>query len=112
MSKVLDVLKKTRAVIEKPEAWTKGVCHGVRTEGGVLETGVSGADCHCLIGALAVATEHEPSHLWLEAKTALAWQLPRGVAERLVEFNDHPRTTHADVLALLDKTIAEWEGTV
>jgi len=94
MSDAGDILRKARAVIENPEAWGKGY-FAVR-RGDII--------CRCADGALLAAARTGPllvsrASLFLSlAAQALGFE----TASRL---NDHPRTMHADVLALFDLAI-------
>lgn len=90
---VLRVLIEARELIEKPENWHKGSCFSDDKES------------MCAQGAIA--------RVWLAARDDRGyigiWHfLDRFVpAGRLASiYNDHPTTTHADVLALFDRAIA------
>jgi hypothetical protein len=86
--KASEVLMKAKALIGTPDKWCKGTYH-------------SNSGGHCMIGSLfAIAgtgiTETHPSVQYLQyGCTTFIWA-----------FNDHPQTTHADVMAAFDKAIA------
>lgn len=94
---VLDVLVKARANIADPSRWMKlGPAHTSGMRGNCI-VGHTGRLCDTSALAQAVAL-------------ALAAHLPdersRRFASAVWVFNDHPATTHADVLALFDRAIA------
>lgn len=100
-----EVLRAARALIEVPERWTK--CAFARdAKGIVVSEDEESAVCFCVLGAIY---RHPPSPLTDGARWFLDESLPEtflGVGT----FNDHPSTTHADVLALFDRAIALAEG--
>jgi hypothetical protein len=85
---VRDNLIAARALIDTPEKWVNGA----------LQSG----NCRCAVGAALDATDYLSG--W-EAVNALAKQLPSPF-HHVPTFNDHPDTTHADILALFDRAIA------
>lgn len=97
---VLDLLTRARARIEKPEAWTKGAIARTSDDERTLARDPQ-ATCWCALGAIAAERGGEVHH---PAWQAVQQQLPAG--ESIGSFNDHPDTTHADVLALFDRAIA------
>ena len=85
MSTVRENLIAARALIDTPEKWGKGrgfvpPAHGMCVLGACSAAGFNG------VGAL---TPHIPTF---------------GVS--VVSFNDHPATTHSDILALFDRAIS------
>lgn len=94
---VLRVLKAARKLIELPEDWCKSA-YGFYSSPS------------CINGALARAAHYVD---WCDVRDLLAAHLPKG-QKYTHAFNDDPRTTHADVLALFDRAIssrlAEIEG--
>ena len=102
----IEILADARSRIDNPDCWQKGHFRkGHR---------------HCLVAALEVACNNpqfdEPSRTERRMTLAMARQLPRGRGslqrmicfnprKRLIRFNDRSRTTHADVIALSDRTI-------
>jgi hypothetical protein len=95
----LDKLRAARDLISDPERWTQGTIArdwtGKQTTADAVD-----AFCWCAIGALEkVASNAQPFR-------ALRWAMPSGYRS-IVSFND--THTHAEVLALFDKAIAELE---
>src|SRR5262245_44808318 len=74
-------------------------------------------DRHCLVGALSLACGNPDFNRATETERRLARLLVRQMSEkywwtrlswvsartRLIGFNDHPKTTHDDVLAVYDR---------
>jgi hypothetical protein len=102
----LDILPEARGHISGKNSWVKW-----RFQDG---------NGYCLVGALSLACGspefNVPSETELRIAQLLAKQLPReaawwtrlefvAVRTRLMSFNDHPRTTHEDVLAVYDRSI-------
>jgi hypothetical protein len=91
MSKqVADDLRAARAAIAAPGLW----CKNAYKDGGRC----------CAIGALEVLGEAA----FKRARQALRHALPEGFLS-VVAYNDHPTTTHADILALFDRAIEAEE---
>lgn len=112
------VLDGMLALLAEPEAWIQRELAGIRTETGSFratnETNLH-ADCFCLVGARC--------RVIIEAETGNARSLDvrRAVNDRILaaiktlfpdrhtgigrfnlpHFNDHPETTHADVIQVL-----------
>ena len=89
-------LLAARALIENPEHWTKHP---------------KGMMPMCAYAAVLVAVQgHQPTIIdqrTVEAQRFLAKQVGGDYTSRdVIGFNDHPDTTHADVLALFDRAIA------
>lgn len=109
----VEVLRKARALIEKPECWTKGV-FARDAEGRELEPNNWAATCFCSLGALAHASGCAPGAVSLRVLRTLAAQIgdPTFPRTEVADFNDAPERTHAEVLAAFDKAIAaEGEST-
>lgn len=93
------VIKGARDILADPKHWTKcGFCDG--------------RGAFCVRGALAKAAGRPLNETPLDEWDALTCHLPKHFAEisgsdPLSEFNDHPDTTHQDILDLLDKTLAD-----
>jgi hypothetical protein len=100
----VEVIQAVEDRLTDPEKWTKG--HGARDQHGTpVATGSVYATCWCMEGALML--EHYKVALapWRQANNYIrdaAIERTRGLLG-LVEFNDLPQTTHADVLALLQE---------
>lgn len=99
----VEVLRKARALIEKPEAWVKEH-FAVKADG--QDTHYADADAvrFCVAGALRR----------VEDQHGLAYEILRQAARcfgSICEWNDAPERTHAEVLAAFDKAIAIAEKT-
>jgi hypothetical protein len=101
----VEILLDARSRIDDPHCWLKGE---FSKENGSL------------VAALALACRNpqfdQPSRTGRRLILVMARQLPRGCSRlqriicfrpmhRLMRFNDSPRTTHDDVIALFDRTI-------
>lgn len=109
MKTVVDFLKATRNLIERPEAWTQDVYARAR-DGRPLASHVGWAVCWCLTGAIShVATTMSggTDYLRRHATRLLNCVLDRETNEphSLASWNDEPTRTHAEILALIDKAI-------
>lgn len=98
-----DQLKAAKALIDTPEKWTKGAFARDRDGDDVYETDGDTAVCWCAVGAINKAFG---CHAGLTVVQALYAALPADF-QLVASFNDHPDTTHADVMALFDRAIAE-----
>lgn len=86
---VRDDLIAARALIDTEAKWCKGEC----------------IDGHyTALRALRKVTAGD-FRRYYDARTALEYEIPASVAF-VTFFNDHPDTTHADVMALFDRAIA------
>lgn len=95
-------LRAVRAKIERPEAWTQGAWARTAT-GGAVPVRQPGRVpvCWCLGGALRAAAV--PTMRWKAMRNAIvSLTAPMGITA----WNDTPRRTHAEVLALIDRAIA------
>ena len=112
---VIDFLRATRKLIERPEAWTKDV--DARDREGRRVPSIDGwAVCWCLTAALgAVAAtmggaraDELRRHAHRLLCRALEGSEPSpddGRQWRLEAWNDDPVREHADILALIDRAI-------
>lgn len=107
-AEIIDVLTRVRKRLEKPEAWGQGAEAAIKRDGRLLViTSIADpeANCWCWSGAL---------HAELLGSAYLQGSCRRAILDTvfgeghgdLVEFNDDPLRSHADILAALDKTIA------
>lgn len=103
-----EVLTRAKARIATPERWTKGTY--ARDESGEPADSYSArAVCWCMLGAVfadvidGIAIEHA---ICLPHPIEDALKAANGGEVRFAHFNDAPETTHADVLAVLDRAIA------
>lgn len=110
MTTVKENLIAARALIDTPEKWVKDAYdrHGCYCAIGAIEN-LGGDWDHYktkpqLTDAIAYALPGD-----FEAEDASEWDTSRGRARVVMQFNDHPDTTHADILALFDRSIAAAE---
>jgi hypothetical protein len=101
----LEILRAARELISTPDKWTQG--EWGTDANGLFPRDGEPATRFCLWGACRHATRQDG------VRFHLAWQVlermrPGGMGA--ITFNDAPTTTHADVLALLDRAIAEQEA--
>lgn len=95
----LALARRVRALLAEPERWTQG-CYARDASGRAVNSGDRSAQSWDIMGAM---------------KRCGGWTFP--MLEMLnaeaggdfVSWNDAPGRTHADVLALLDRVIAEGE---
>lgn len=108
----LENLTVARSLIEKPENWTQ---HAFARDahGGRINVNSPNAKCFCLAGALQRAY-YKPGLVPNTGGSRLcSGAIPLTDSARaigscngsFVDYNDDPKTTHADVLWLLDATI-------
>jgi hypothetical protein len=90
-----DILREARALIDTPEKWIKG------------EYGRDG--CFCAAASIDHVSQINPSTYDIKALVALYRNTPKPFEYELVAYNDHPDTTHADIMALFDRAISEAE---
>jgi hypothetical protein len=99
--KPIEILRTARGLISVPDKWTKGS----------WDTGSQ----MCLSGAInRAATGVDGSDSPKSGPTREAWQAARDAVQdaipgrqEIINFNDTPERTHEQVLAVLDKAIAE-----
>lgn len=87
-----DILVGARKILEDPAKWIKG---DYERNG-----------CYCLVGALTWSAEEEPALDDAMARLQAEVRKRYGRSHSIVMFNDAERTTHADVLSVLDLAIA------
>lgn len=90
-----DQLRAAKALIDTPDKWTREVM-GRDISGHPVED-VDSAVCFCIIGATVVARA--------PLDGPLRDSLPEWAHASFADFNDSPRTSHADVMALFDRAI-------
>ena len=110
--KIKTILKAAREILQDEKRWTKG--YFARTAAGDrVESCNKAAVCYCAMGAIdkAAVEAREPRFgVGDDAIDALAKFLPDGHQKSVASFNDNPKTTHAEVLALFDQAIAKLES--
>lgn len=92
----LELLQGARALLEK--GWIK---HR-------FEYGKN----YCIVGALNIVDKGMQSRYFIEAIKLLEDQIPRGRSCQVMAFNDEDRTTHQEVLSLMDRAISKLSGKV
>lgn len=99
----VDVLRSMKARLSTPTKWARGASardkHGIK-----CHPTQERAVCWCLLGALGLAGE--PGGDRLNAALILHDVLPEEF-NTIPQFNDAKKTTHADVLSVLDKAIEQ-----
>lgn len=94
----------------------KGFCKGslaLDKDGYATEPGAPDAARHCILGALLGASPQDGRRLYLEVAPLIVQQLPAKWRSEIqpdmctiVGYNNANATTQADMVSLLDKTIA------
>lgn len=97
----VEILTKARELIATPQRWHKGSLFG---DGAGEMAPQKRAVQFCIAGACIYVVPDNVFH-YSDAKDLLEPYMPRGF-ESIAQFNDDERTTHADVLAVLDRAIA------
>ncbi len=103
-AEVAAVLRDARALIEDPERWTKR---------GFVSYNAVGLESYCALGAVAelkISGKRIPTADRADAWYSLAVAAGGTHWSAVGYFNDGPDTSHADVLALFDRAIADEEG--
>lgn len=103
---VVDILSATRNLLSDPKAWIKGA-YANRDDAwitGAPAWANPNAHCWCLSGA---AQRSGAKLLPKQDEPDAFGFIERAIGEGALipEFNDDPSTTHADVLAVLDRAI-------
>lgn len=90
---VKDNLIAAKALIDTPEKWAKG--------------SMIIGDRLCVVGAIGVARKWDAQAFETPEYAALDRSLPaiNLTGYRVSRYNDHPNTTHDDIMALLDRAI-------
>lgn len=92
--KLIENLKAAKALIDTPEKWGRGGSSYIPVRGKPL----------CVLGAC------DQTRMSETAKDALREHIPARFGGRFIPFNDHPDTTHADIMALFNRAIAAAEA--
>ena len=98
---VKQCLTAMRKLLEDPKHWIKGATAKDKN-GKVVFAEDKQAMCWCLYGALNKCAGPQMSTFVTTLQT-----LDFSVTGSIVSWNDHPITTHEEVLELLDKAIAQ-----
>ena len=103
MNPVIDLLRRTRKRIESPDHWRQGF-FAANKKGEPCLAKSPDACSWCIVGALIVEC---PDDILLRLTALGAMDRKAGVIGGAVGFND--AHTHAEVLALIDRTIEALE---
>lgn len=105
----LSLARRVRELLSEPGRWTQGAKARTATGAECLALNPSAA-CWCLLGAMVKCAPGRTDEVRADLTRALYskvyWSLPYGF---FTEWHDNPKTTHADVLALLDRVIEDGE---
>ena len=99
MTTTAQVLRDAKALIADPDHWIKG-------KNTVLN---DGQICRCSAGAIRSAAIHQSDGPVSSQPAYFAMWAATG-GPRLTAWNDHPETTHADVMAAFDRAIESEEA--
>lgn len=104
MTNIAQVLRDARALIDTPDKWAKGWCARL-ANGKATYAADSDAHSFCAVGSLLRVPPHNQQKTleWLNGFVPSRFH-------RISLFNDHPKTTHADIMALFDRAIAVAEA--
>lgn len=94
MTTTAEVLRDAKALIADPDRWIKGRNQMI----------LDGRKCYCSVGAIEAAAQDDSAYTaaWIALHDSLyTWP---------AQFNDSPKTTHADVMAAFDRAIAAEES--
>jgi len=103
------VLRKARALLEKPEHWTQGMMARGKS-GRRIFYGSRSAVCWCADGAIWRAANGSLISRKGWVANAAEQYLSAATGRRVSAFNDAPERTHAEVLAAFDRAIALAEA--
>lgn len=104
------VLINARQQISNMDSWTRN-SYARDSQGEPVNENDATAVCFCSLGALRKVTPDSEFNAYTNARRALMETLDlrgesvKAPCRNVPGFNDHPETTHADVLALFDDTI-------
>ena len=108
MATTLQILRKARKLIEKPERWCKG--DAAKDRAGENEDVMSRkAAAFCMAGAVVRASGGWCREYYT-ARDHVEAVIGSHALDALAEWNDAPRRTHAQVLRAFDKAIAKLEA--
>ena len=99
----LMLLLCARALLSKRRRWWRGIASC-----SVWEV-LTGFQRHCAVTALSAVAGGCGHPSGIRAQIRLMHHVPEQFGRAITVFNDHPSTSHADVLALYDRAIAELE---
>lgn len=91
-----------RELLSDPERWTKGAW-ALNQAGAEVNAISSDAKCWCLVGAISRCYRTDDEQQPIRDASAKVKALILDRHATIVDFNDSPKTTHADILAVLDE---------
>lgn len=101
------VIASMISILTPPGVWIKGTLCTTASGDDAVE--VDKADCFCLFGAEIRAERLHPridrSKANYFVRRAIRELFPGRSDDSVPQFNDHPATTHADVLAVLNRAL-------
>ncbi len=109
MTTTAETLRDAKALIDTPAKWTQ---HADARRSNNIPCSYANPDaiCFCIVGAVWRASGE-----FSKAFHIVPWQAKKEVCRtlrrQLLQFNDHPDTSHNDVMAFFDRAIALAEGT-
>lgn len=112
MSRVKTIVEGARNILADPARWIKGA-QATDASGEIIGSSSSRAVCFCLMGAINRSAYDLFNDQGFMIRLDLAEQALDAVRDSIPigsgfipSFNDRRSTTHADVLDVLDRTIA------
>lgn len=102
----IDILCAARARIADPARWTQGAC--ARDDEGEACVSVSThARSWCAVGAISYEGELAYARMGLEGSSIALQMLRTLIGDDVMNWNDAPERTHAEVIAAFDQAIAD-----
>ena len=105
MKTTVETLRDAKALIDTPAKWTQNA-NARRSDDSDCSSAHPDAVCFCIVGAVWRAS----GETFSKAFHLVHWQAQKE-GRHVVQFNDHPDTSHNDVMAFFDRAIALAEGT-
>lgn len=106
MKTTVETLRDAKALIDTPAKWTQHA-DARRSDDSPCRYANPDAVCFCIVSAVWRASGSPLSKAFYVVK----WQAKKEGRQRVWQFNDHPDTSHNDVMAFFDRAIALAEGT-
>ena len=104
----VNTLRRARDLISDPKKWTKGAMGRKRNGDAVVADDVKSIDVvkWCMSGALRKAANKD-DNIYANVYWYCVDSIPTQENESLHRFNDHPSTTHQDVMSVFDRAISK-----